>query len=109
MTTLDHLPSDFALRLLPPSELAKRIPYPPSTRALRISQGLFPKPVKLSDRAVAWPEHEIEAVIAARIAGYGDDRLRQLISELERLRSSIPGVRQSLPADAGSARESSDG
>lgn len=30
--------------------------------------GKFPKPVKLGDRASAWPEHEVTAWIAERIA-----------------------------------------
>lgn len=33
-----------------------------------LSEGRFPKPVKLSTRLNAWPENEISAWIAARIA-----------------------------------------
>ena len=35
----------------------------------RIKAGTFPPPVKLSERASAWPEHEIEACNAAQIRG----------------------------------------
>ena len=34
----------------------------------RITDGTFPRPVKLGERASAWPEQEIEAWAAARIA-----------------------------------------
>jgi len=34
----------------------------------RIAAGTFPAPVKLGERASAWPEHEIAAWCAARIA-----------------------------------------
>ena len=51
--------------------------------------GLFPRAVKIGARAVAWPAHEVEAVIAARIAGMSDDDLRTLITELELQRTRI--------------------
>ena len=33
--------------------------YPRSTLYLRISQGLWTRPVKLGPRAVGWPAHEV--------------------------------------------------
>ncbi len=33
-----------------------------------VAAGTFPKPVKLSERSSAWPEHEVAAWIAERIA-----------------------------------------
>ena len=33
-----------------------------------IAEGRFPTPVKLSERAIAWPSDEIDAWIAERIA-----------------------------------------
>ncbi len=33
-----------------------------------IATGDFPQPVKLGERASAWPEHEVSAWIASRIA-----------------------------------------
>jgi prophage regulatory protein len=54
-----------------------------STVYLRISQGLWPKPVSLGARAVGWPAAEIAAVIAARIAGKSDEEVRHLVAKLE--------------------------
>lgn len=54
-----------------------------STVYLRISQGLWPKPVSLGARAVGWPAAEVAAVIAARIAGKADDEVRHLVSKLD--------------------------
>ncbi|QDA56127.1 helix-turn-helix transcriptional regulator [Thermomonas aquatica] len=34
----------------------------------RVAAGTFPAPVKLGERASAWPEHEIAAWCASRIA-----------------------------------------
>lgn len=47
-----------------------------------IAEGLFPPGVKLSTRAVAWPEHEVNQVLSARIAGKSDDEIRQLVRDL---------------------------
>lgn len=57
-----------------------------STIYLRISQGLFPKPVNLGGRAVGWPAHEVAAINAARIAGKSNDEIRQLVVKLEKAR-----------------------
>lgn len=57
--------------------------YARSTIYLRISQGLWPSPVSLGPRAVGWPEDEIVALNAARIAGKSDDEIRQLVAKLE--------------------------
>ena len=39
-----------------------------STIYKRISEGEFPKPVKLGAKSVGWPEDEVAAYIDARIA-----------------------------------------
>ncbi|MGA1849751.1 helix-turn-helix transcriptional regulator [Sphingobium yanoikuyae] len=54
---------------------------------LRAKQGLFPRPVKLGSRMAAWPENEVAAINAARIAGKSDDEIRQLVARLERERA----------------------
>lgn len=57
--------------------------YSRSTIYLRISQGLWPKPVSLGPRCVGWPAHEVAAMNAARIAGKTDDEIRALVVRLE--------------------------
>jgi prophage regulatory protein len=59
-----------------------------STHYLHIAQGLWTKPVKLSARAVGWPESEVAAINAARIAGKSDDEIRHLVTELEASRKA---------------------
>ena len=54
-----------------------------STIYLRVSQGLWTKPVSLGARAVGWPSEEVENLIAARIAGNTDDEIRVLVTKLE--------------------------
>ena len=51
----------------------------------RISKGLFTKPVKVGGRrAAGWPEREVEAIVAARVAGAPDEEVRRLVQALHR-------------------------
>jgi prophage regulatory protein len=54
-----------------------------STIYLRVSQGLWTRPVSLGARAVGWPSDEVEAINAARIAGKTDEEVRALVAKLE--------------------------
>lgn len=60
-----------------------------STHYCDIQQGLFPRPVSLGARAVGWPEHEVEAMNHARIAGKGEAEIRALVDRLEAARKSV--------------------
>jgi prophage regulatory protein len=57
-----------------------------SAHYLDIQQGLFTRPVPIGARAVGWPEHEVSALNAARIAGKGDAEIRALVAKLEAAR-----------------------
>lgn len=62
--------------------------YSRSTIYLRISQGLWTKPVLLGARAVGWPASEVEALNSARIAGLGDAAIRKLVIDLQTARKT---------------------
>ena len=53
-----------------------------------ISDGLFVPPVRVGGCA-AWPSHEIDSLIAAKIAGATTELLRQLVSQLVAQRGSL--------------------
>jgi prophage regulatory protein len=57
-----------------------------------IQNGLFTRPVKLGERASAWPESEVAALNQARIAGKSNDEIRQLVAELEAARTAGAGA-----------------
>lgn len=58
-----------------------------SSLYLDIKNGLFPKPVKIGVRSSAWPEEEVAAINAARIAGKSSDDIRALVSALHARRA----------------------
>ncbi len=55
---------------------------------LDIQQGLFPHPVKIGLRATGHPEHEVEAINSARIAGKTEEEIRALVVKLESARKT---------------------
>lgn len=57
-----------------------------STHYLDISKKLFTQPVKIGERAVGWPESEVEVLNAARIAGKSANEIRNLVVQLEAAR-----------------------
>jgi prophage regulatory protein len=80
-------------------ESSNRLLRMPDTRAVTglgrstvyrlVSQGLFPPPVKLGPRSVAWPAGEVEAINAARIAAKSDDDIRLLVKRLMAARKTL--------------------
>lgn len=77
-----------ALTILRRKQVEAETGYSRSTIYLRISQGLFVRPVSLGARAVGWPASEIEAQNAARIAGKTDTDIRALVAKLEAARTA---------------------
>jgi prophage regulatory protein len=61
-----------------------------STLYLRITQGLWTKPISLGGRSVGWPASEVIALNAARIAGKSDTEVRELVRSLESDRKKVP-------------------
>lgn len=54
-----------------------------STIYKRITDGLFPKPVKIGPRSSGWPDYEVDAINAACIAGKNSEDIRTLVVKLE--------------------------
>ena len=58
-------------RLLRLPQVLDRIPYKRSRFLDLVRQGVFPRPVKLGARAVAWPESQIDELVDRLAAGKG--------------------------------------
>jgi len=57
-----------------------------------INEGLFTKPVKLGQRSVGWPDYEVTAIMAARIAGKSETEIRELVKRLHAKRLELATV-----------------
>jgi prophage regulatory protein len=53
-----------------------------------INAGLFPEPVKIGQRSVGWPDDEVKAICAARIAGASENQLREVVQHLHAKRAN---------------------
>lgn len=54
-----------------------------------IREGLWTLPVKIGERSSAWPSDEVEALIAARIAGASKEQIRELVKQLHAKRAEM--------------------
>ena len=54
-----------------------------------VNDGLFTKPVRIGQRAVGWPQSEVHAINAARIAGCSMEQIRGIVEQLHMQRSSF--------------------
>jgi prophage regulatory protein len=58
----------------------------------KIEQGLWPKPINLGARAVAWISTENEQLLNAMIAGQSQEEIKQLVKALEESRKQLKGT-----------------
>jgi len=77
-----------ALTILRRKQVEAATGYSRSTIYLRITQGLFIKPVRLGARAVGFPAGEVAAMNAARIAGKTEADIRALVVRLQAARQA---------------------
>lgn len=85
-----HLHSTTSTAILRRTAVEAATGYSRSTIYLRISQGLWTRPISLGARAVGWPASEVSALNAARIAGLTDERIRELVLRLHLARVGDP-------------------
>jgi prophage regulatory protein len=57
-----------------------------------IRAGLFPTGVALGARSVGWPDYEVKAINAARIAGQSDAQIKELVNRLHAKRTELATV-----------------
>ena len=54
-----------------------------------IRKGLFTNGVAIGQRAKGWPDYEVQAINAARIAGKSDAEIRDLVKRLHAKRAEL--------------------
>ena len=76
-------------RILRNAEVIRRRGRSRSSHYADISKGLFVTPIAIGERAVGTPEHEVNAMISAQIAGKSEEERRALVKELIAARKSL--------------------
>jgi len=54
-----------------------------------IKNGTFTQPVQIGQRSVGWPDNEVKAINAARIAGQTDEAIKALVIRLHAKRGEL--------------------
>lgn len=76
--------------LLKLAEVLKRRAKSESSHYVDIQEGIWTPGVKIGARSVAWPESEVEALLAAIVRGATKDELRALVCKLLEARKTPP-------------------
>lgn len=84
------------LKLIKNSEAQKALGVGNTTFHELVKAGLMTPAVKLGIHSVARPEHEIQAIAAARIAGQSDDEIKALVKQLIEHRKKLPAIVQTM-------------
>jgi prophage regulatory protein len=82
------------MKLIKLPEVLGQIAKSRSTFYNEIHEGVMTPPVKIggeNSQSVAWPEYEIKAINAARIAGRSDAEIRTLVTHLVADRQTVDG------------------
>jgi prophage regulatory protein len=75
--------------LLRRPSVTERTGKPESSLYRDIELGLFTQQIKIGPKSVAWPASEVDALVAARVAGMSDDQIRALVKRLHAARASF--------------------
>lgn len=83
-----HFLIGISMALLRLPDVIRSSGYSRSMLYALISRGLYPKAIKIGERAVAWPSEEVEQMAQAVISSKTAEQRRELVALLERRRSS---------------------
>jgi len=75
------------INLLRIQQVTRHTGYPRTTLYRHIANGLFTRPVKIGERASAWPDYEVTAIQEARIAGKRREEIVKLVNGLHGIRN----------------------
>ena len=70
------------IEMLRLKDVIRNTGYPRGSIYQKMGEGLFTRPVPMGARTAAWPKHEVESILQARIAGANDAVIRELVKEL---------------------------
>lgn len=81
------------LELLDWHEVGRRLSLSRWPIHKRIQVGLFVKPIPIAgEKSVRFPAHEVDAIVAALIAGKDEAQIRELVVKLESERTGRPAT-----------------
>ena len=77
------------MQLLPKPAILSKTGNSNSSFYEKIADGLFTPPVKIGERSSAWPDYEVDAIIAAIIRGESEEQIKELVKNLVESRKTL--------------------
>ena len=73
-------------------EVLEKTTFGRSSLYAKVSKGLFPKPVKVGSRKIAWPQYEIDQMMTFYLSTTNEEDTKSFVTKIEKIRTerSIP-------------------
>jgi prophage regulatory protein len=84
---MDHLPTD--TKYLSIKDVCKRLSRGYSSIDNDVISGLITPPVKIGGKPKYWPQFEIDTLLAARMAGKDNERIKEIVKSLNDKRDQL--------------------
>ena len=99
-------------------EVLEKTTFGRSSLYAKIGEGLFPKPVKLGSRKIAWPEYEVNQMMAFYLRTTDEEERKSFVTNLEKIRiersdpmnynfrlNYVPGVDKEFQSNLGTYKQ----
>jgi len=73
-------------------EVLEKTTFGRSSLYAKVSKGLFPKPVKVGSRKIAWPQFEVDQMMDFYLSTTNEEDTKSFVTKIEKIRTerSIP-------------------
>lgn len=73
-------------------EVLEKTTFGRSSLYAKVSKGLFPKPVKVGSRKIAWPQYEVDQMMDFYLSTTNEEDTKSFVTKIEKIRTerSIP-------------------
>ena len=76
-----------SIKMLRASEVSRRLGIHRTSVTRKVKGGEFTPAIRVNRRCSLWPEHEVETILAAHIAGADKDEIKELVKRLREARA----------------------
>ena len=68
-------------------EVLEKTTFGRSSLYAKVSKGLFPKPVKVGSRKIAWPQYEIDQMMNFYLSTTNEEETKSFVTKIEKIRT----------------------
>lgn len=68
-------------------EVLEKTTFGRSSLYAKVSKGLFPKPVKVGSRKIAWPQYEVDQMMDFYLSTTSEEDTKSFVTKIEKIRT----------------------